>query len=398
MTKPLRKTHPVLKPINRIVIDLPAPRNLSIWWNFGSLLGLCLTAQLATGLFLAIHYIPHTDLAFQSVGHICRDVNQGWLLRALHANGASIFFICLYLHVGRGIYYGSYLMVATWNLGVIIFLATIASAFLGYVLPWGQISFWAATVITNFFSALPYIGTILVQWIWGGFAVGSATLTRFFTFHFLVPFILIALRIIHLLFLHQTGSNNPTGTNRDPQKIPFHPYYTSKDTLGFIILFLALAIISLLTPYLFTEPENFIPANPLSTPLHIKPEWYFLWAYTVLRSVPNKLGGVAAILAGILGLFLLPDLHPHRRQLIAHYPPTQSLFWSLVATTLLLTWIGGKPVELPYEPVGQTLTTFYFSLFFLQALSSYFWDRIIDTSDFNPKHPASKAFSGYAKS
>lgn len=379
MTKPLRKSHPLIKIPNNRLIDLPAPRNISIWWNYGSLLGLCLTTQLITGIFLAIHYIPHTDLAFSSVAHICRDVNYGWLLRGLHANGASIFFLCLYLHAGRGIYYGSYILIATWTTGVILLLGTIAAAFLGYVLVWGQISFWAATVITNFFSALPYIGKILVEWVWGGFAVGSATLTRFFAFHFLVPFILTALSVIHLLFLHQTGSNNPTGTNSNPQKVPFHPYYTSKDLLGFIILILLLTFITLLDPYLFTEPENFIPANPLSTPLHIKPEWYFLWAYTILRSIPNKLGGVAAIFAAILILCLLPIIHFHRRQPIAFYPPTQLLFWSLIATCALLTWIGGKPVEAPYETIGQILTLLYFTLFFIFSPTSQAWDNLIDT-------------------
>lgn len=378
MPKPIRKTFPLFKPLNAAVVDLPAPRNISAWWNFGSLLGLCLTIQLITGLFLAIHYIPHTDLAFPSVIHTCRDVNYGWLLRSLHANGASIFFLCIYLHIGRGIYYGSYLLVGTWNVGVLIFLATIATAFLGYVLPWGQISFWAATVITNFFSALPYIGKILVEWIWGGFAVGSATLTRFYSFHFLLPFVLVALRIIHLIFLHQTGSNNPTGINSDPQKVAFHPFFTSKDFLGILILFFPLAIIVLLDPYLLTEPENFIPANPLSTPLHIKPEWYFLWAYTILRSIPNKLGGVAAMFAAILILFILPILHLHLRQTSSFYPIAQLIFWFLIATTALLTWIGGKPVEAPYETLGQIFTIAYFCLFPLQPISSKLWDYLID--------------------
>lgn len=378
MSKPIRKTYPLFKPINIAIVDLPAPNNLSVWWNFGSLLGLCLTIQLITGLFLAIHYIPFADLAFPSIAHICRDVNYGWLLRALHGNGASMFFMCIYLHIGRGIYYGSYLIIRTWNTGVIIFLATIATAFLGYVLPWGQISFWAATVITNFFSAIPYVGKILVEWVWGGFAVGSATLTRFYSFHFLLPFILVALVVIHLLFLHQTGSNNPLGANSDPQKVPFHPYYTTKDLLGFLILFLLLITTVLLDPYILTEPENFIPANPLSTPLHIKPEWYFLWAYTILRSVPNKLGGVAAMFAAVLVLFVLPILHLHIRQPLTYYPASQRLFWSLISTCALLTWIGGKPVEAPFELLGQIFTTSYFLLFPLQSAASWTWDKVID--------------------
>lgn len=378
MNKPLRKTHPLLKPINAAVIDLPAPINLSIWWNFGSLLGACLTIQLISGVFLAIHYIPHTDLAFQSVAHICRDVNNGWLIRSLHANGASMFFLCLYLHVGRGVYYGSYILINTWNTGVLMFLITMASAFLGYVLPWGQMRFWAATVITNFFSALPYIGKIVVQWVWGGFAVGLATLTRFFTFHFIFPFILVILTIVHLMFLHETGSSNPIGVNRDTQKAPFHPLYTIKDLLGLQIMLLILSTITLLFPYTFSEPENFIPANPLSTPLHIKPEWYFLWTYTILRSVPNKLGGVLAIFAAILVLFILPTLHTQRRQTTAFYPPTQTLFWVLATSCVLLTWIGGKPVEPPYELLGQLFSLSYFFIFLFMPPSSALWDLIID--------------------
>lgn len=379
MTQPIRKANPLLRAVNSAVIDLPAPINLSIWWNFGSLLGLCLVIQLLTGIFLAIYYIPHTDLAFPSIAHICRNVNNGWLIRALHANGASLFFLCLYLHVGRGLYYGSYLLINTWNTGILLFLITIASAFLGYVLPWGQISFWAATVITNFFSAIPYIGKALVQWVWGGFAVGLATLTRFFTFHFILPFILVILTILHLLFLHETGSNNPIGVNRDLQSVPFHPFYSVKDVLGFQVLLTLLAIIVLLYPFLLTEPENFIPANPLSTPLHIKPEWYFLWTYTILRSVPNKLGGVLAIFAAILILFFIPAIHIQLRQSTAFYPPTQFLFWALVTTCILLTWIGGKPVEAPYESLGQIFTISYFLLFPSLPSSSTIWDQIIDT-------------------
>ena len=230
----LRNTHPLIKILNRAVVDLPAPSNISRWWNFGSLLGLCLVTQIFTGIFLAIHYTPHVEIAFSSVIHIIRDVNYGWLLRTIHANGASFFFICLYLHVGRGLYYGSYLFLLTWFSGILLLLLTMAAAFMGYVLPWGQISFWGATVITNLLSAIPYIGDIIVQWLWGGFAVDNATLNRFFSFHFLIPFIIIGVVIIHLLFLHQTGSNNPLGLKRDSDKIPFHPYFTIKDLVGFL--------------------------------------------------------------------------------------------------------------------------------------------------------------------
>nr|AMA06817.1 cytochrome b [Sipunculus nudus] len=377
MFKPIRKTHPVLKVINSSLIDLPAPANLSIWWNFGSLLGLCLGIQLVTGLFLAMHYTPHVDLAFASVAHIMREVNYGWLLRYLHANGASFFFICLYLHMGRGIYYGSYLYLETWNIGVILFFLTMATAFVGYVLPWGQMSFWGATVITNLLSAIPYIGKMLVEWIWGGFAVANATLNRFFAFHFLLPFIIAALSVLHLLFLHQTGSNNPLGINSNSDKVPFHTYYTTKDLTGFIVMLSALTFLTLLAPNLLGDPENFIPANPLVTPLHIKPEWYFLWAYAILRSIPNKLGGVIAMFAAILILFALPFIFTSKARGMAFYPLNQILFWAFVTNALLLTWIGGRPVEAPYEFLGQIFTTMYFLYFILHPLLTRSWEKIM---------------------
>ena len=379
MIKPIRKSHPAITIANNALVDLPAPRNLSSWWNFGSLLGLCLVIQIATGLFLSIHYTPHIDLAFSSLAHICRDVNYGWLLRNLHANGASWFFICLYLHVGRGIYYGSYNYIEVWNIGVVILVATMATAFVGYVLPWGQIRFWGATVITNLLSAIPYIGPILVEWVWGGFAVDNATLNRFFAFHFILPFIIAALSIIHLLFLHQTGSNNPLGLNRNSDKIPFHSYYTFKDIVGFIVLLFRLILISLFFPDILGDPENYIPANPLSTPVHIKPEWYFLWAYAILRSIPNKLGGVIAMFAAILILIILPFTHPSKRRGTAFYPINQVLFWSFIAICLLLTWIGGRPVEAPYEFLGQIFTTLYFLFYIINPLIAHFWNSILDS-------------------
>lgn len=378
MQKPLRKNHPVLKIINGALIDLPAPSNLSIWWNFGSLLGLCLVIQILTGLFLAIHYVPHVDLAFRSVIHIMRDVNYGWILRTVHANGASFFFICLYLHVGRGLYYSSYLYIHTWNIGVILLFLTIGTAFLGYVLPWGQISFWGATVITNLLSAIPYIGKRLVEWVWGGFAVDNATLTRFFAFHFLFPFIIAALTILHLLFLHETGSNNPLGLNRDNEKVPFHFYFTLKDTVGFIFLILALLSITIFNPQILTDPENFIPANPLITPVHIQPEWYFLFAYAILRSIPNKLGGVIALVVSVLILFLAPFLHKGVFRSLCFYPLSQIIFWIFIRIFILLTWIGRCPVEAPYEQIGQVLTIFYFLYFLLLPLIQKLWDIVLD--------------------
>nr|YP_008815572.1 cytochrome b [Aetobatus flagellum]AGY96941.1 cytochrome b [Aetobatus flagellum] len=375
MIKNIRKTHPLLKIINNSLIDLPAPSNISTWWNFGSLLALCLAIQILTGLFLAMHYTPDISTAFSSVAHICRDVNYGWLIRNTHANGASMFFICIYLHIARGIYYGSYLYKETWNIGVVILIMLMATAFVGYVLPWGQMSFWGATVITNLLSALPYIGDTLVQWVWGGFSIDNATLTRFFTFHFLLPFVIVALTMIHLLFLHDTGSNNPIGLPSDMDKIPFHPYYSFKDLLGFFVLLFLLTLLTLFTPNLLTDTENFIPANPLVTPPHIKPEWYFLFAYAILRSIPNKLGGVLALAFSILILLLIPILHTSKQRSLTFRPITQILFWMLVTNTIILTWIGGQPVEQPFITIGQVASITYFSFFLLLFPIAGWWEN-----------------------
>nr|ASY98244.1 cytochrome b [Sphodromantis viridis] len=376
MYKPLRKIHPLIKISNNALVDLPTPSNISTWWNFGSLLGLCLGIQIMTGLFLAMHYSAHIDLAFSSVAHICRDVNYGWLLRTLHANGASMFFICIYLHIGRGMYYGSYKFYYTWMVGVIILFLVMATAFMGYVLPWGQMSFWGATVITNLLSAIPYLGIELVQWVWGGFAVDNATLNRFFTFHFVLPFIVAAAVMVHLLFLHQTGSNNPLGLNSDIDKIPFHPYFTFKDILGFIFLFMFLSILSLKEPYILGDPDNFTPANPLVTPVHIQPEWYFLFAYAILRSIPNKLGGVIALVMSIAILFFMPLTTTNSRGL-QYYPINQFMFWSMVVIVILLTWIGARPVEDPYILTGQILTVLYFLYYILNPVIIKIWDNIL---------------------
>lgn len=373
----LRKIHPLIKIANNALVDLPAPVNISAWWNFGSLLGLCLITQILTGLFLAIHYTADITLAFNRVAHISRDVNYGWLLRATHANGASFFFICLYLHAGRGMYYASYFYTHTWIVGVIILLAVIATAFIGYVLIWGQISFWAATVITNLLSAIPYLGQTLVQWIWGGFAVDNATLTRFFTFHFLLPFVIAGLSIVHLLFLHQTGSNNPIGTNSNTDKIPFHPYFSIKDLVGFIVIFTLLIILVLTNPFLLGDVENFIPANPLVTPIHIQPEWYFLFAYAILRSIPNKLGGAAALVVSILILIILPFSQKTLTRGNQFYPLAQIFFWVIFNNVVLLTWIGARPAEDPYIIVGQILTIIYFLYFIINPIVLKSWDKLI---------------------
>jgi ubiquinol-cytochrome c reductase cytochrome b subunit len=376
----LRKPHPITKIINNALIDLPAPSNISLWWNFGSLLGVCLGSQLITGILLTIHYCPNTELAFSRVVHISQDVYYGWLLRTLHANGASFFFICLYLHISRGLYYISFKFHETWGIGVIILFITIATAFIGYVLPWGQISFWGATVITNLLSAIPYIGPTIVQWIWGGFSIDNATLTRFFALHFLLPFILNALAIIHLLFLHQTGSNNPLGVNSNIDKIPFHPFFSIKDLVGIVRLITLIISITLIDPFLIGDVENFIPANPLVTPVHIQPEWYFLFAYAILRSIPNKLGGVVALVLSIAILFITPIIHSSALQGNQFYPLNRLILWTLLNSAILLTWIGARPVEPPYIITGQLITLIYFTSFFSIPLLSWRWETIIKSN------------------
>nr|YP_009020003.1 cytochrome b [Adelphocoris fasciaticollis]AHK09968.1 cytochrome b [Adelphocoris fasciaticollis]ANT45782.1 cytochrome b [Adelphocoris fasciaticollis] len=377
MNKPMRKKHPLIKIINNSLIDLPSPSSISLWWNFGSLIGLSLMIQIMTGLFLAMHYTPNIEMAFSSVMHICRDVNNGWLLRNMHANGASMFFICLYLHIGRGMYYSSYKLIMTWMVGVILLLMVMATAFLGYVLPWGQMSLWGATVITNLLSAIPYLGNDMVKWLWGGFSVDNATLNRFFTLHFLLPFIISMLVMIHLLFLHQTGSNNPLGLNSNMDKIPFHPYFSIKDYMGMMITLFMFIMLNLLNPQMLGDPENFIPANPLVTPVHIQPEWYFLFAYAILRSIPNKLGGVIAMIMSIIIIMILPFTNKNKFQSMSFYPLNKMMFWLMFINLMLLTWIGARPAEEPYIITGQMLTTTYFMYFIINPIMLKYWDSNI---------------------
>nr|AML26783.1 cytochrome b [Scarabaeidae sp. BMNH 1274753] len=373
----MRKMSPLLKITNNSLIDLPSPSNISSLWNFGSLLGLCLMIQIITGIFLAMHYTPNVEMAFDSVIHICRDVNYGWLIRTTHANGASFFFICLYIHIGRGMYYSSYNLHLTWTMGILILFMTMATAFLGYVLPWGQMSFWGATVITNLLSAIPYMGNTIVLWLWGGFAVSNATLNRFFALHFVLPFVISAMVLIHLLFLHQTGSNNPLGTNSNIDKSPFHPYFIYKDMFGFIIMTMMLTMLVLMNPYLLSDPDNFMPANPLVTPIHIQPEWYFLFAYAILRSIPNKLGGVIALVMSIAILLIMPFINKKKMLSTQFYPMNKLLFWIFLNIIILLTWIGARPVEDPYIMIGQILTMIYFLYYFINPLIAKIWDYIM---------------------
>lgn len=298
-----------------------------------------------------------------------------------HANGARMFFIFLYLHIGRGIYYSSYNYTEVWLIGVTLFLLVMATAFLGYVLPWGQISFWGATVITNLFSAIPWLGGDVVTWLWGGFAVNNATLTRFFSLHFLIPFVVAALRGVHLLYLHTTGSRNPLGVNSNTDKIPFHPYFTVKDLIGFFLVLVLFILIIFQYPWTLGDPENFIPANPLVTPLHIQPEWYFLFAYAILRSIPNKLGGVVALALSVIILYILPVYKINIKKSRAFIPIQKIMFWTLVVIVFLLTWIGARPVEDPYILVGQLLTVFYFSYFLLSPLVIVLEENLLISKD-----------------
>nr|BDP28860.1 cytochrome b [Ixodes angustus] len=354
----------IKKMINPIT-NLPTPSNISLMWNMGSLLGMCLMIQIITGLFLAMNFSSDISTAFNMMSHINRDVNNGWLIRSIHSNGASMFFIFMYIHIGRGIYYSSFFFMKTWLSGIVIIFTLMATAFLGYVLPWGQMSFWGATVITNLFSAIPYFGTTLTYWIWGGFSVDNNTLTRFFSLHFILPFILAMLVLTHIILIHEKGSSNPLGVNLNIDKIPFHPYFTIKDILGFLITLFLFSIVVLIFPYLLNDAENFSMANPLVTPPHIQPEWYFLFAYAILRSIPNKFGGVIALAMSIMIITILPLTMKNKFSSLYFFPTKKILFWMLINIFLLLTFLGACPVETPFILISQILTTLYFMFFFI---------------------------------
>ena len=345
------------------------PKNLNYAWNFGSLAGIALVLQIVTGLLLAMHYTPHIKMAFESVESIMRDVNYGWLLRYMHAVGASMFFMVVYIHIARGLYYGSYKSPREllWFFGIILFLAMMATAFMGYVLPWGQMSFWGATVITNLFSAFPLVGESIVTWLWGGFSVGNPTLNRFFALHYLLPFVILGLVILHIATLHQHGSNNPTGLDVKCKKdtINFHPYYTVKDFVGFGVFFIIYAYFVFFEPNYLGHPDNYIPANPMVTPTHIVPEWYFLPFYAILRSIPNKLAGVLAMFSSILILFFLPWLDKCKIRSGNYRPIFRVAYFFFIIDVVFLGWLGGKPAEGDYISMAQVATFFYFFYFLI---------------------------------
>nr|ABK60324.1 cytochrome b [Zamenis persicus] len=355
---------------------LPVGSNISIWWNFGSMLLTCLMLQITTGFFLAIHYTANINLAFSSIVHITRDVPYGWIMQNLHAIGASMFFICIYIHIARGLYYGSYLNKSVWLSGTTLLIILMATAFFGYVLPWGQMSFWAATVITNLLTAVPYFGTTLTTWLWGGFSINDPTLTRFFALHFILPFTIISMSSIHIMLLHTEGSSNPLGTNSDIDKIPFHPYHSHKDMLMLTVMMTTLFIIMSFTPNIFNDPENFSKANPLVTPQHIKPEWYFLFAYGILRSIPNKLGGTMALVFSVAILLTMPFTHTSYTRSMTFRPLMQLMFWAMVATFITITWAATKPVEPPFTTIGQVTSILYFSFFAMNPLLGWLENKI----------------------
>jgi ubiquinol-cytochrome c reductase cytochrome b subunit len=382
---------PVFSVINNHLVDYPSPSNLNYLWSFGSCAGICLVIQILTGIFLAMHYTPHVDYAFYSVEHIMRDVNGGWLLRYIHANGASMFFIVTYIHMFRGLYYGSYHSPREllWCIGVVILLLMIITAFIGYVLPWGQMSFWGATVITSLASAIPLVGDTIVTWLWGGFSVDNATLNRFFSLHYLLPFIIAGASIIHLAALHQYGSNNPLGTISAVDKIGFYPYFYVKDLVAWVAFAIFFSIFVFFGPNLLGHPDNYIAANPLSTPAHIVPEWYFLWVYAILRSIPNKLGGVAAIALVFISLLALPFLSTSPIRSSSFRPIYKVMFWVLAADVVLLSWIGQQPVEDPYIQIGQLASLFFFFFFLIFIpFGGKFEQFLINRSSYTTPAPA----------
>jgi ubiquinol-cytochrome c reductase cytochrome b subunit len=362
------KTHPLLKLVNGYLIDSPQPSNLSYLWNFGSLLAICLVIQIITGVTLGMHYTPNVLEAFDSVEHIMRDVNNGWLIRYLHSNTASAFFLLVYLHIGRGLYYGSYKAprTLTWTIGTVIFILMMATAFLGYVLPYGQMSLWGATVITNLMSAIPWVGQDIVEFIWGGFSVNNATLNRFFALHFVLPFVLAALALMHLIALHDSsGSGNPLGVSGNYDRLPFSPYFIFKDLITIFLFIIGLSIFVFFMPNMLGDSENYVMANPMQTPPAIVPEWYLLPFYAILRSIPNKLLGVIAMFSAILALLVMPFSDMSNLRGLQFRPLSKIAFFVFIANFLILMQLGAKHVESPFIEFGQISTALYFAHFFI---------------------------------
>ena len=352
------KTHTLNLPLS--FINLPTPININYIWNFGSMLGIFLIIQIISGLFLSIHYCPNINIAFYRISNIIKDINSGWLIRLIHINGASFYFLIIYLHIARNLFYYSFKLIQVWSIGVSILFLSIATAFLGYVLPWGQISFWGTIVITSLISAIPYIGQFTVEWIWGGFSINNDTLNRFYSFHFILPFIILLIVFIHLIILHITGSSNPIHSKINIYKINFHPYFTIKDLITIIFTFTIFILINLQLPFILRDPDNFKIANPIITPIHIKPEWYFLFAYSILRTIPNKLGGVIILFISIFILYIIPLINSNKLKNNKFYFINKFIYWWFINIFVILTWLGGQIIEYPYTNLNILFTFIYF--------------------------------------
>nr|WQF70185.1 cytochrome b [Apis cerana] len=357
-------------------IYLPTPMNINYMWNFGSILGIFLMIQIVSGFILSMHYCPNIDIAFWSITNIMKDMNSGWLFRLIHMNGASFYFMMMYVHISRNMFYCSYKLSSVWGIGILILLISMAAAFMGYVLPWGQMSYWGATVITNLLSAIPYIGDTIVLWIWGGFSINNATLNRFFSLHFILPLVILFMVILHLFALHLTGSSNPLGSNYNNYKISFHPYFSIKDLLGFYIILFIFMMINFQYPYYLGDPDNFKIANPMNTPTHIKPEWYFLFAYSILRAIPNKLGGVIGLVMSILILYIT-ILYNNKLMNNKFNLFNKIYYWMFINNFIMLTWLGKQLIEYPFIYINMFFTTTYFLYFFLSFYLSKLWENLI---------------------
>nr|QBP33753.1 cytochrome b [Bombus kashmirensis] len=358
-------------------INLPTPININYMWNFGSILGMFLFIQIISGLFLSMHYCPNIDIAFYSISTIMKDMNSGWLIRLIHMNGASFYFIIMYLHIARNMFYYSFKLYKVWAIGISILFLSMATAFLGYVLPWGQMSFWGAMVITNLISAIPYIGQFTVEWIWGGFSINNDTLNRFYSFHFILPFIIFFLVFIHLMILHITGSTNPLHSKMNIYKINFHPYFSIKDLITIILTFILFMMINIQFPFMLSDPDNFKMANPMITPTHIKPEWYFLFAYSILRTIPNKLGGVIMLFISIFILYFIPLLNSNNLKNNKFYFMNKIFYWWFINIFIMLTWLGGQMIEYPYTNLNLFFTFMYFFYMNFSFLLNNIWDFLL---------------------